>query len=125
MQPRSLARCGVLLLCGNRQNASEITLDVDLHLPIHRRQHDLVHQRAQDVRCLYPRLFLFILQGFVELVDPFAVLQRHRGMQKGRRSAIITVVVQTPRDAEKLRANPLGIYATVMQIQTCACPWLP
>ena len=27
-----------------------------------------------------------------------------------RWSAILTIVVQTPRDAEKLRANPLGIY---------------
>ncbi|MDQ0504197.1 conjugal transfer protein TrbF [Xanthobacter agilis] len=31
-----------------------------------------------------------------------------------RWTAILTVVVQVPRDAEKLRANPLGIYVTAI-----------
>lgn len=31
-----------------------------------------------------------------------------------RWSAILTIVVQTPRDAEKLRANPLGIYVNAI-----------
>ena len=31
-----------------------------------------------------------------------------------RWSAILTVVVQTPRDADKLRANPLGIYVNAI-----------
>ena len=31
-----------------------------------------------------------------------------------RWSAILTVAVQTPRDAEKLRANPLGIYVNAI-----------
>ncbi len=31
-----------------------------------------------------------------------------------RWSAILTLVVQTPRDPEKLRANPLGIYVTAI-----------
>ena len=30
MRPRSLTRCGVLRLCGNRQDAGEIALDIDL-----------------------------------------------------------------------------------------------
>ncbi|MFB9793967.1 MULTISPECIES: hypothetical protein [Hyphomicrobiales] len=64
-------------MCGNRQDAGEIALDIDLHLAVHRRQNDLVHQRAQNVGRLDPLLFLFVLQGFVELLDPLAVLQRH------------------------------------------------
>jgi type IV secretion system protein VirB5 len=31
-----------------------------------------------------------------------------------RWSAILTLIVQTPRDAEKLRANPLGIYVNAI-----------
>lgn len=27
-----------------------------------------------------------------------------------RWTAILTIVIQTPRDADRLRANPLGIY---------------
>ncbi|MFC0479876.1 hypothetical protein [Gellertiella hungarica] len=70
---------------GNRKDSSEIALNVDLHLAVHRRQNDLVHQRAQNVRRLDPLLFIFVLQGFIELLHPPAVLQRHRGVQKGRR----------------------------------------
>ncbi|WP_342633983.1 hypothetical protein [Pseudochrobactrum asaccharolyticum] len=64
-------------MCGNHKDSSEIALNVDLHLLIHRRQHDLVHQRAQDVRRLDPLLFLFVLQGFVELLNALPVLERH------------------------------------------------
>jgi len=35
---------GVFRLCGNHKDSSEIALYVDLHLAIHRRQHNLVHQ---------------------------------------------------------------------------------
>ncbi|MGD9847000.1 MAG: conjugal transfer protein TrbF [Variibacter sp.] len=48
--------------------------------------------------------------------DSFRVAWIERRYQDGslaateRWSAILTIVVQTPRDAEKLRANPLGIY---------------
>ncbi|WP_354002115.1 hypothetical protein [Pseudogemmobacter humi] len=72
-------------MCGNHKDSSEIALNVDLHLAVHGRQHDLVHQRAQDVGRLDPLFFLLVLQGFVELLDPLAVLQRHRGVQPGRR----------------------------------------
>ncbi|RUX26299.1 conjugal transfer protein TrbF [Mesorhizobium sp. M2A.F.Ca.ET.042.01.1.1] len=34
--------------------------------------------------------------------------------ETSRWTAILTVVVQTPRDAEKLRANPLGIYVNAI-----------
>nr|WP_325169804.1 hypothetical protein [Neorhizobium petrolearium] len=67
-------------MCGNRQDAGEIALNVDFHLAFHRGQHDLVQQRAQDIRRLDPLLFLFVLQGFIELLDSLAVLQRHRGV---------------------------------------------
>ncbi|WP_336505867.1 hypothetical protein [Agrobacterium tumefaciens] len=70
---------------GNRKDSSKIALNVDLHLALHRRQNDLVHQRAQDVRRFDPLLFFFVLQGFVELLDPLAILQRHRRVQQGRR----------------------------------------
>ncbi len=52
--------------------------------------------------------------------DSFRVAWVQRTYQDGslasteRWSAIITVVVQTPRDAEKLRANPLGIYVNAI-----------
>ncbi|HIC65387.1 MAG TPA: conjugal transfer protein TrbF, partial [Paracoccus sp.] len=29
-------------------------------------------------------------------------------------TAILTIVIQTPRDAERLRANPLGIYVNAI-----------
>ncbi|KNY12930.1 hypothetical protein AKG11_32010 [Shinella sp. SUS2] len=72
-------------MSGNHKDSSEIALNVDLHLAFDGGQHDPVHERAQDVRCLDPLLFLFILQGFVELLDAVAVLQRHGGMEKRRR----------------------------------------
>jgi type IV secretion system protein VirB5 len=31
-----------------------------------------------------------------------------------RWTAILTIVIQTPRDAERLRANPLGIYVNAI-----------
>lgn len=52
--------------------------------------------------------------------DSFRVAWTERRYQDGslaateRWSAILTVVVQTPRDAEKLRANPLGIYVNAI-----------
>jgi len=52
--------------------------------------------------------------------DSFRVAWIERRYQDGslaateRWSAILTVVVQTPRDAEKLRANPLGIYVNAI-----------
>ncbi|WP_374901193.1 hypothetical protein [Brucella endophytica] len=64
-------------MCRNHKNSSKIALNVDLHLTVHRRQYDLVHQRAQNVRRLDPLLLLFVLQGLVELLDPLAILQRH------------------------------------------------
>ncbi|MBZ7921502.1 conjugal transfer protein TrbF [Ensifer adhaerens] len=52
--------------------------------------------------------------------DSFRVAWIERRYQDGslaateRWSAILTTVVQTPRDAEKLRANPLGIYVNAI-----------
>ncbi|QSR17250.1 conjugal transfer protein TrbF [Novosphingobium sp. KA1] len=52
--------------------------------------------------------------------DSFRVAWTERRYQDGslasteRWSAILTVVVQTPRDPEKLRANPLGIYVNAI-----------
>ncbi|CAI9398394.1 hypothetical protein ANOBCDAF_00018 [Pleomorphomonas sp. T1.2MG-36] len=52
--------------------------------------------------------------------DSFRVAWVQRTYQDGslasteRWTAILTVVVQVPRDAEKLRANPLGIYVTAI-----------
>ena len=52
--------------------------------------------------------------------DSFRVAWTERRYQDGslaateRWSAILTIVVQTPRDAEKLRANPLGIYVNAI-----------
>lgn len=52
--------------------------------------------------------------------DSFRIAWIERRYQDGslasteRWSAILTVVVQTPRDPEKLRANPLGIYVNAI-----------
>ncbi|SCM75323.1 Conjugal transfer protein TrbF [uncultured Pleomorphomonas sp.] len=52
--------------------------------------------------------------------DSFRVAWVQRTYQDGslasteRWTAILTVVVQVPRDAEKLRTNPLGIYVTAI-----------
>lgn len=52
--------------------------------------------------------------------DSFRIAWIERRYQDGslaateRWSAILTIVVQTPRDAEKLRANPLGIYVNAI-----------
>ena len=52
--------------------------------------------------------------------DSFRVAWIERRYQDGslasteRWSAILTVIVQTPRDPEKLRANPLGIYVNAI-----------
>ncbi|MBN8998430.1 MAG: conjugal transfer protein TrbF [Rhizobiales bacterium] len=52
--------------------------------------------------------------------DSFRVAWVERRYQDGslasteRWSAILTIVVQIPRDAEKLRANPLGIYVNAI-----------
>jgi type IV secretion system protein VirB5 len=52
--------------------------------------------------------------------DSFRVAWVQRTYQDGslasteRWTAILTVVVQVPRDAEKLRPNPLGIYVTAI-----------
>ncbi|WP_235924424.1 hypothetical protein [Brucella anthropi] len=64
-------------MCGNHKDSSEIALNVDLHLPIHRRQHDLVHQRAQDVRRLDPLRLVVTLKCLIKLLHPSPVLQRH------------------------------------------------
>ena len=50
--------------------------------------------------------------------DSFRVAWTERHYENGQLStterwtAILTIVIQTPRDAERLRANPLGIYVT-------------
>lgn len=52
--------------------------------------------------------------------DSFRIAWTERRYQDGsladtsRWSAILTVVVQPPRDADKLRANPLGIYVNAI-----------
>ena len=52
--------------------------------------------------------------------DSFRVAWTERRYEDGKLSAterwtaILTVVIQTPRDAERLRANPLGIYVNAI-----------
>ena len=52
--------------------------------------------------------------------DSFRVAWSERHYENGQLStterwtAILTVVIQTPRDAERLRANPLGIYVNAI-----------
>jgi len=52
--------------------------------------------------------------------DSFRIAWSERRYQDGaladtaRWTAILTIVVQAPRDAEKLRANPLGIYVNAI-----------
>ena len=52
--------------------------------------------------------------------DSFRVAWSERRYQDGaladttRWTAILTIVVQAPHDAEKLRANPLGIYVNAI-----------
>ncbi len=52
--------------------------------------------------------------------DSFRVAWTERRYQDGslaetsRWTAILTIVIQTPRDAERLRANPLGIYVNAI-----------
>ncbi|KGJ12579.1 hypothetical protein IT40_00140 [Paracoccus versutus] len=70
---------------GNRKDSSKIALNVDLHLALDRRQHDLIHERAQRVGDLDPLPLVFVLQGVVELLDPLAVLQCHARVQQGWR----------------------------------------
>ncbi|WP_272791009.1 MULTISPECIES: hypothetical protein [unclassified Shinella] len=60
-------------------------MNVDLHLALNRRQHDLIHQRANCVGCLYPLALFFILKRLVELLDAPAILQRHARVEQGRR----------------------------------------
>lgn len=47
-------------MCGNRKDSSKIALNVDLHLALHRPQHDRVHHQAQYARRLDPLLLLFV-----------------------------------------------------------------
>ncbi|MFG1480167.1 hypothetical protein V5F53_16140 [Xanthobacter sp. V4C-4] len=70
---------------GNRKDSSEIALYVDLHLALHRRQHNLIHQRANGVGGFDPFALIFILKGIVEVLYPLAVLQRHARVEQGRR----------------------------------------
>ena len=52
--------------------------------------------------------------------DSFRVAWTEKHYENGqlagseRWTAILTIVIQTPRDAEKLRANPLGIYVNAI-----------
>jgi len=52
--------------------------------------------------------------------DSFRVAWTERRYENGqlatteRWTAILTIVIQTPRDAERLRANPLGIYVNAI-----------
>ncbi|UHD46357.1 conjugal transfer protein TrbF [Aureimonas altamirensis] len=52
--------------------------------------------------------------------DSFRVAWTERHYESGqlatteRWTAILTIVIQTPRDAERLRANPLGIYVNAI-----------
>ncbi|MBL4918604.1 conjugal transfer protein TrbF [Szabonella alba] len=52
--------------------------------------------------------------------DSFRVAWTERHFESGQLStterwtAILTIVIQTPRDAERLRANPLGIYVNAV-----------
>ena len=41
---------GVFRLCGNRKDSSKIALNVDLHLALNRRQHDLIYQLRAAVQ---------------------------------------------------------------------------
>lgn len=52
--------------------------------------------------------------------DSFRVAWTERHFESGQLStterwtAMLTIVIQTPRDAERLRANPLGIYVNAI-----------
>ena len=52
--------------------------------------------------------------------DSFRIAWTERGYESGQLSttehwtAILTIVIQPPRDAERLRANPLGIYVNAI-----------
>ncbi|WP_246763238.1 hypothetical protein [Rhizobium sp. 007] len=72
LRPRRVRR-GVFAFEGKRKDPGKIAANVDLNLAVGWRQHDLIHQRAQDVGRLDPLLFLVVLQGFVELLDPLTV----------------------------------------------------
>ncbi|WP_252506964.1 hypothetical protein [Zymomonas mobilis] len=69
---------------GNRKDSSKIALNVDLHLARDRRQHNLIHQRANGVGGLYPLALVFILKRLVELLDALAILQRHARVEQWR-----------------------------------------
>jgi type IV secretory pathway TrbF-like protein len=59
-------------------------------------------------------------QRHPRLADSFRVAWTERHYENGQLStterwtAILTIVIQTPRDAERLRANPLGIYVNAI-----------
>ncbi|WP_246669717.1 hypothetical protein [Agrobacterium sp. B1(2019)] len=71
-------------MCGNSQDAGQIAADIDLHLAVHRRQHDIFDQRADDVRRLNALFLAIIPKRLVKLLNAFAVLLRHGWMEKGR-----------------------------------------
>jgi len=51
----------------------EIAANVDLHLAVHRRQHDVLHQRPDDIGGFCPLLLVLTLQGVVEALNARAV----------------------------------------------------
>ncbi|MFG1433005.1 hypothetical protein V5F44_10140 [Xanthobacter sp. V2C-8] len=53
-----------------RKDSSQIAPNVDLDLALHRRQDDVLDQRAQHVRRLDPPFLRIILKRFVELLHP-------------------------------------------------------
>jgi len=52
------------------------------------------------------------LNDYARADDPFAKIGRQQIAV--RWSAILSVLVQTPHDADRLRKNPLGIYVTAI-----------
>jgi hypothetical protein len=57
-------------LRGNRKDSSQIALNIDLHLAVHRRQNNLVHQGADGIGGFDPPPFVLVLEwpaaGFVD-----------------------------------------------------------
>ncbi|MET4898940.1 hypothetical protein RN629_17690 [Sphingomonadaceae bacterium jetA1] len=66
-----------------RKDSSEIAPNVDVDLAVHRRQDDVLDQRAQHVGSLDPPFFGIVLQGLIKLLEAHPVLARHCRMQQG------------------------------------------
>ena len=58
------------------KDPSEIAANVNFHLAIHRRQHDVLDQRPDDIGGFCPFLLVLALQGVIEALNARAVERR-------------------------------------------------